>query len=764
LTFQDMTESCGAGIWRQCALLCLSCLLFCCLAATAWADGIGGTIDYSYGLSKITTTDANGTTKIKGNSFSQNYSLVMDKSLTSTIRLMAGSRIQISKNDSETDGQSSSSDSTRISPYASLDYTNNMFSAGGGVSRIMVDNSSGGFASPTSFRDSYNARLSWKPEDLPTFNLMYSSFDLYDEHRTTQDLSSKALLFSSNYVPLKSVRLDYSATYSTSSNRLQGFDTESTNQNLRTSYSDTFLDNRLLFSTSYSIALQSATIKNKGIASGSGQLSTQVLPLPNAGYFGISTPPATPAQGALDSRPEVVNGNANTAITLATASATANPLNFGMQFNGAVDASLKLNVIRVLVTSNLANQQDLEGKAALLQGAFVWSVYVSDNNADWTPVTVTSQRFTNFVDAINPGGVFGFEINFNTISAVRYIKAVIRPAFLSDTALPLLTSVSVSKLEAYLNSIPTPVGTSKSSSQASGLFDMNLRAMLLNVPLITYDLGFNLSHNKGDDTAFSYRYNVVNGLSLYHTFNTVFSTSARVSREDGVEPDSTRSANLASISFTATPLPTLTHSLNISGRKDTNRGISRTAYSISSSNSADLYRGVSTNLSVTGSLSDSSSGESQKSVQGSMGLSLVPHKSLTITMGGTLSKALSSGGGKPESTTTNKGADISISYNPLPALYLFLNSSISDQTGQAVQTTTSFGGGWSPFRDGALQISTAYNETIQSGSKTRSFSQNARWKISQWASLSVGYLLSITKDSGQESESEGVNAALRILF
>lgn len=747
--------------------VCLIALFFLLvfLPAHAQADGIGGFLEYNYGKSWITQTDANGTTTSNSTFFSQRYSLMMDKNLTTTLTLMGGANVQISRSVGDAGGVDSNSTTTRVSPYLGLNYANGMFSGGAAFRRNMLSAKSNGISTPSTFNDSSTAFLAWKPEGLPTFNLLFSNQDNYDEFKASQNINAKSVTFSSQYRPHKSLDLNYTGNISTSKDHLQGFDTESLTQSLRTVYSDNFLDNRVSLNTSYNIALQNSTITNNGTASGSGQLTAQVFPLPNAGFFLVTVPPVTPELSTLDPRQDLVNGNAN--IPLGISPLVVNPyplnarLNFGMQFNGAVDPTLRISKIRVLVASNL---QDLSAKTLLLQNTFVWSVYVSNDNANWTQVSPVSSTFT-LTNPASGNPEPGFEINFAAIAGVRFIKVVTAPAVLNDsTGLPLLTSITVSSLAAYFTSVPTPVGTSRASSQISGAYDMNLKARLWNLPLVTYDLGFNLAHNKSDSTAFTYRYNVTNGLSLFHQLSPIVSTSARLARQDGVDPDNVSSSTAFSTSLSVTPLPTLTHAFNFSARQDKDRSLTRTVYSLSNANSAELYRGVSASLSLTGSLTNESSGKEQKDVLVATGINLVPHRSLSININAAATKSSVSGGPRAETSNDSRTAGISVSYTPLPSIYLFVSSTIVAQTGQVTQTATNFGGSWAPFRDGTLQFSTAYNETLQGVNKTSTFSQSMHWKINPSAFLDISYLLDINSGSGQETTNEGVNAVVRVSF
>lgn len=757
----ETTEPCKLA--GRTGIAALFILLLASLPIDAAADGISGSLEYNYGTFNTKNTDVTGTSKSKSTNFNQRYSLRLENALTTTLKLSAGTTIQQGKSWGETDGEDSTSTTTRIAPYASLAYANNMISAGGGFNRNKVSSKQNELSNPAKYTDTYNAYFNWKPEDLPTLSLLFTNLDAYDESRTAADLNSKSLFLSSRYKPLKNLELNYANMFTTTTNQLQGYEATSFSQSMMARYSDAFFANRVVLGTGYSISLQDSTLKNSGT---SGEVPEQVAAL--GGFFAIAahTPGAETEQGALEQNRSIIDGDANILLT------SANPpvnvgLNFGMRFDGLLNPDVQISKIRVLVSStDLSSDDDWSRKVNLLETRFTWNVYISDNNLDWTRVPFTSQAFT-LTDPVILRTARGFDINFAPLSGNRlqYVKVVVSPARLDDTPpLPLLTNVAVVKLEAYnLRALPQ-TGTSRSSSQTGGVFDLYLRARLLNVPLITYDLGYNLSHSQSDTSAFSYRYNVINGLSLSHQFNQVFSTAARLSREDSVSPGTSSASNSFGVSLSATPLPTLSHTLSFSARQDLSPGLEKTSYSLSNSNSAELYRGVNVSLSLSGSMGSDNSGKEQQSTTGSFGVNLAPHKTMGINMSVSAGTSSVSGGGRPDASSTTRSGDLSINYTPLPALYMYASSSVSNQTGLGTRTAISFGGGWSPFRDGTLKFNTAYNESLQEESKIRTFSQTISWKIRQGTSFDTAYLYSVSSGIGTSNTSDGVTGTLKIRF
>src|SRR6185369_1484696 len=182
---------------------------------------------------------------------------------------------------------SSAASSSRINTNSDLSYSNGVFNGGGGFSRRMETSKT----SPTIFFDAYNARFGWKPEDFPTLDILYSTFNNYDEHYTAQDSTAASTTLSSRYKPHETVDMSYSANYSTLDSKLAGLESQSLNQSLRTAYNDMFFKERISLSSSYNIATQNTMTSNTG---GSNSTGNGLLPLSqrtiNQLYFATSAP------------------------------------------------------------------------------------------------------------------------------------------------------------------------------------------------------------------------------------------------------------------------------------------------------------------------------------------------------------------------------------------------------------------------------------------------------------------------------------------
>lgn len=737
----------------------VACLLVIAPVVAA-AEGISGYAEYNYSLLDSNTTDATGQTMTKSSSFNQRYSLTLDKNVFPTLRFTAVGGFEQNDTASDTNALSSNSESSRINVSSDLAYSNGAFNGGGGFSRRQETTKTGGASSSTIFFDSYNGRFGWRPEGLPTLDILYSAFNNYDEHYTVQDSTATTTTLSSRYKPHETVDLNYSANYSTLESRLNGMESQSLNQSLRAAYTDRFFKDRISLSTSYNIATQDTTIRSKtGFADEQVYKSAdyyvrtdKIFPLTSPHTIDATTnPPPLIAIATAIPSDVVLTFNSSTAAT-----PPAYSDHLGMQLSAN---NRPVNKIRVVVKTDPVNSPLSDELATLISSG--WKVFSSSDGTLWNQVTL-SGAFTRDRNFISQDGSQAIEANFQEIE-VRYIKIVVTPAGI----LPLVTSVSsvtFARLEVFSTiSIPS---NGRSSSQISGLYNVNLKARLLNVPAIFYDFGYNLDHTSSDSQSFSYRYNVMNGLSLNHRFSPTLSTSARLAREDAVDPvTGSRSSSNASISLSAQPLPTLAQSLNYSFRQETDTGITKNTHSANLSNSAELYRGISLSLTGGGSMSSDSAGSDQKSLTVTAGLNMQPHRNLSINLSASDSRAWSSRTGKPESFSSTQTGDLAVTFNPLPNIYLFGSFTVNAQTSRKTQTTQSIGGSWSPFRGGALLLNTSYRESIDnSGNKDSAIVQSLRWNIRPGWYLDVSYLMSDDATATRTTSTDVFNTALRLSF
>ena len=758
---------------RAC-ITALTCLILM-VPVVAVAEGISGYAEYNYSLLDSETKDSSGKTMTDNSSFNQRYSLTLDKNVFPTLRISIVGGFEKNIADSETNGFSTSASSSRINANSDLSYSNGVFNGGGGFSRRQETSKSSGSSSSTILFDSYNGRFGWKPEDFPTFDLLYSTFNNYDEHRTSQDSTATTVTLSSRYKPHNTVDMNYSANYATLDSKLVGLESQSLNQSLRVSYNDIFFRDRISVSTSYNIATQDTTTRNNG---GSNSAGNGLLPLSqrtvNQLFFATTAltdnAATTPTLGGSQNQ-----NSATSVIDTVISAATLTPIRNNVGLKSSFSA---VNIIRMPVTistiaGHVISPQDYADitNGFGLNNAATSKVKVYQSPAfdgmNWKLFPAATITFGALSNPLTGTLSDGFEIKLGeNVPAATIIKVEIE-SVQSVTINAFIQKITLAAPEVYLqDTTPLNPGQSRSSSQISGLFDFNLKARLFNTPTVFYDIGFNLDHSKSDSQDLTHRYSVVNGLSLNHRINTKLSTSARLAREDAVDPVAgERSSNIASISLSAQMLPTLTQSVNYGYRQETDAGITKKTHSANLSNSAELYRRISLSLTGGGSIASDNAGSDQKTLTLTSGLNMQPHKNLSINLSASDSMAWSSMEGSPETSSSTQTGDLTVTFNPLPSIYLFGSYTINAQTNRKTQTARSIGGSWSPFRGGALLLNTSYRENIDnSGNKDSAIVQSLRWTIRSGWFLDLSYLVSKDATATRTTNTQVFNTAMRLSF
>ena len=121
--------------------------------------------------------------------------------------------------------------------------------------------------------------------------------------------------------------------------------------------------------------------------------------------------------------------------------------------------------------------------------------------------------------------------------------------------------------------------------------------------------------------------------------------------------------------------------------------------------------------------------------------------------------------GSPETSSSTQTGDLTVTFNPLPSIYLFGSYTINAQTNRKTQTARSIGGSWSPFRGGALLLNTSYRENIDnSGNKDSAIVQSLRWNIRSGWFLDLSYLVSKDATATRTTNTQVFNTAMRLSF
>jgi hypothetical protein len=753
-------------------------LLFFILAAApreAYADSIHGLLEYVYNNSNTDTTDSSGiSSKIKNDGLLQRYNLAFDRTIYPSLVLSGGGLYEYVFQNGKTDDLKSDSTASRLSPYVDLVLKNPFISSGLGYRRREDTSTNNGEHSPKEIEDQYLSTFGWHPSELPSLDVFYTRRYFYDENRATKDIQTDNYTWTLNYTSIKGLELNYNGNYNLVKDKLKDSETESLNNSGRAAYSGKAYQDRVLYNSSYNVSMQDTTITNSG--------SLLIFPLNQLFATtpdNTALPPTTVTNGELK-----VYGGTLPTVNLVAANPTNIQNNTGLSFDSAKEMdTIFLSIVSKIdplnpgsntrVPPTVSDLNTLLNSFNYKTTFFSFTVYTSSDGNIWGPATGISTTVTVGQNPTSPGSnEVGFIISFAP-QTTRFIKVVQTPGNLNPVTIanPPVTidprNILVATIQTSRNIITTP-GKSVSSSTISGLYDMNVRALLLDDPNLTYNMNFAFTHSKSDGSPFTTTYLVNNGLGLAKSLSEKWSLTGRITDEVNIDAEGeprntvTYNAGLAYI-----PLPTLNHNLVFGGKFELFKGKTKITNSIYLNNSAELYKGLSMNLGLGYSKARSETGQNSDSVDFIFGAEIVPNRNLTLSLSYQDNEGRQSGGGQPSTTSYDRTATASATFRPLEAIYLTGGYSVFMKNDTDTVTLQNYSVSWSPFRDGDLQFNFSFLQAYDSGQdqKSTNISPSIRWNIRPGSTLDVSYSIFDSK-SGQTGDTyvRAMGTQLRIAF
>jgi hypothetical protein len=750
----------------------LMLFILAALPGSAQADSVRGLLEYSYNNSNIDITDALGiSTKMKNYGLLQRYNLTFDRTIYPSLVLSGGGLYEYIFQNGKIDDLRNDSTASRFSPYVDLVLKNPFINGGIGYRRREDTASSNDEHTPKEIEDQFSTTFGWHPSELPSLDVFYNRRYLYDENKETKNIQTDNYTWSSYYTAIKGLELNYTGNYNLVKDKLKDSETDSLTNSGRVAYSGKVFQDRVLYHTSYNISMQNTTITNSG----------SLLLLPLNQLFATTpdntaTPPTTVTNGELQ-----VVGSTLPAINLVAANPTNIQNNIGLSFDSAKSMdTIFLSIVSKIDPLNPTSNNrvpptvsDLNSIVVANPAIFSFRIYTSTDGRIWGPAAGIPATVNVGKNPTAPGSdEVGLIINFPQ-QATRFIKVVQTPNTLPPATIanPPVTidprNILAASIQTSKNVVSTP-GNSLSSTTVSGIYDMNMRALLLDDPNLTYDMNFTYTHSKSTGSDFTTTYLVNNGVSLAKVLSEKLTLTGRIADEVSIdaegEPRNTVTYNTG---LAYIPIPTLNHNLVFGGRFELFQGKTKLTNSIYLNNSAELYRNLSVNLGLGYSRGKFETGQKTDSIDVIFGAEIVPNRNLTLSLSYLDNEAWQSGGGQPSRKSYNRTATASATFRPLEAVYLTGGYSIFMQNDADTVTLQNYSISWSPFRGGDLQFNFAYLQSYDSGQdeKSTNISPSLRWNIRPGSTLDVSYNILDSK-SGQSGDTyaRSMGAQLRITF
>jgi hypothetical protein len=699
-------------------------------------QGVSGYFDVNFNTSSTKSTDSSGnTTKSDSMIYNPRFSLNVNTQIFPNLLLAAGGLVEGNVSESTTDGVKSKSKGANFRPYINLMLNVAPFNFGVGYNRREEYAKAGDGPTVGNINEEYTGVFGWKPDRLPTVDILFSRRNFFDKDREFQDTTSDSILFGSKYA-YKNLDVKYQASYSDQTLKLVGLETTDLTQTARVTYSDSLFDRRVSFNTSYNVTRQDSTTT----ANGTGLVSSQLFP-----FAGLSAITDTPLLIELVPNPALIDGSqtagAGIDIGLPPVGGNTKPRNIGIDLLNITEVNNLLIWVDKELPLNIAN-------------FFSWDIYTSSDNLNWV-----------FFRTISPAP-FGFqfqnrfELDFPPVKT-RYIKVVTRPLAPAVLDAAKFPNIFITEIQGFSKKSVQDVKTK--THNMSQFFNFDAKARILNIPSFFYD--FSSFYSRSDPSGV-YQYTLSNGLSVNHRFNQVFSGTARVAREDGVQQSRKVTDYVYNAALMASPLKTLTHTLVFSGRNGTTEEGSSSSNSVFLNNTANLYQGIDVYLNGGVNSGKRETDEKQFGTTVSFGSNIVPHRNLSFNFNISNTTSKQSGGGKPDNSTYANTGDFSLSFTPFRTLYFFGSLSVASRKDAKTSFLQNYSVGWSPFSGGSLQLNVGYSESLRSedNGRDRSMGPSLTWKITNRAALNMSYQVVRSESLSQKAEGNSFSSRLQILF
>jgi len=203
-----------SGLFHMISTFTMAACLIWLVPVSVYADSIRLLGDWEYTVSNSETTKKinNSKTETKQKTFSQLYTLDIQKEIFPTLRLNGGGLFE--KDDSP---------STTVRPFLDLQFSTPMVNASLGYrkSEDKTDN-----AEDHDFGEEFSANLNWDPIDLPEVDLIFTRSLSHDE-RLTRDQQNDSYQIKSRY-SYKDIRFTYRHAASDALNKIDKSETQST--------------------------------------------------------------------------------------------------------------------------------------------------------------------------------------------------------------------------------------------------------------------------------------------------------------------------------------------------------------------------------------------------------------------------------------------------------------------------------------------------------------------------------------------------------
>ncbi len=695
------------------------------------AEGISLLVDLEYLNTNDTLTNKeNGNqTDNQFSRFSQVYNVALEKQLFPNFSVRTGSFFELDKLKNDSDGTKTKFRDQTVRPFMELNLHNPLYRAGFVYRRTEKRESASEIPTNKQFMDDYNGTFDWRPVELPSINFNYRRSLVHDEPKTF-DQTHETLSLLSKYV-YKGVEFDYTYNRRKENEKVSDAGTLTKIHNGGIFTGRDFYDKQLKLTAGSRFDYTATTF------SGSGESRIRTI-FPGRAFYLLDD--ASPTNNVTGEFTEVGGTN------------LLNVVNIGRNggFN-QVSAGLNFSVQNEVDTLYIGLEEDDQNPSlasprqiASVADSFLWEVYISDDQENWTAIAITAVTYNSFYNR--------FEIVFSSPVDVQYLKvATIPQAF-------ALGEIRYTDIKAFTT---IAGGSNLKIENLNQFYTFGAEWRLAAGTMAGYNINYRHRETKPDGDI---KTSLVNSLNLHHQINPVFSATARLLRNDVTQTNESDLVNYTySTALRAKFLETLSQSLVYSGtRNEEDEGNSLTNSVILRTN-ADLYEGWSMNLDLGYAWNKPLDEGSQTSTFLRLDSVVIPHNKLHLDF--TYEVFWDTQEGEKDSTRQTGSAHalwvVTDTFN------VTANYNFTDRQGQENDSTflQDYAVSWAPFRDGTLQFALAYTESLNSeNDEERFLSPTIKWQIAKRILMELRYNTGTIETTREKLDTDNFYCKLRIFY
>jgi hypothetical protein len=660
--------------------------------------------------------------------FQHKYNVSIVKELFPLLSFRGGGLFEFIDTTTKTsNAPNTGSDQRSMWMYSELNLTNPLYSGSVAYRRREFEFNPRDIAATRISREEWAGIFRWRPEGLPTLDLDFSRWRIWDGD-DTRDVRTDRFVLKNRY-NYRDFSYDYTYSRIDTDRRIEGNAELLQLHNGGASYSRDFFSDRLHMTTSARLSYQTLEPTEGAI------IERPTSPAGSDFYLTDDSDDTTLTTGNPADPCQALNIGRNAPLI---------PVAAGLDFGPPTE----VDTIHVLLHEDenqslpctLANSQQIANVANL----FVWTVFSSDDQMNWNPIPGVSVDYDVFDNR--------FAISFSPPVETPYIKVVTTPV---TTA---AGEIRIADVRAFTTFVAEPGMTLEDFDQT---YNFGLRWEVTDRTTTSYDVFLRHQESKpfNDD-----RTTVSNSVSLQHYFSPWLKADGRVIRTDTnrtLRGDSVHHAYTASLR--ADLLDTLTQTLIYSGRHDKDGKLTSITNSVFLRTDADLYDGWSANLDLGYSWRDPFEARDFTNATVRIATNVDPNPRLNFNADYVLSWITEQG----EPSRLDQQARIQGFWVPLRTLSFLAAVNLRDRwfDGEGLKIAQAYSANWAPFPDGLLNFSLAYNYTIDTqDNEISTFSPEVSWQMTRTTLLTVRFDLGTFESDTEKRDVRNIRATLRTSY